>query len=183
MIIKNNYYILTGGPGSGKTTLIEHLTQIGYKCVPEVGRNIIKEQVAHGGTALPWSNAEDYALLMLQHSLTDYISYSTESNICFFDRGIPDTLGYAKLINISQLDLYINHTKEYRYNPSVFILPPWKCIYETDSERRQDFQLAVETYSMMKKVYTDYGYTLIEVPCMSISDRAEFIRENLSANV
>lgn len=175
MILKNNFYILTGGPGSGKTTLIEQLKKRGYNCIPEVGRAIIKKQLSFGGSALPWSNAGNYSNLMLQYSLRDYISFSSEIAISFFDRGIPDVLGYAELINLSNRDIYINCVENFRYNTTVFILPPWEDIYNTDSERKQDFKLAITTYKMMKNIYEKHGYKLVEVPRMSIPERVNFI--------
>lgn len=48
-----SYYVLTGGPGTGKTTLLNELGQQGYITVPEVARDIIKHQVLNKGTALP----------------------------------------------------------------------------------------------------------------------------------
>ncbi len=179
MILKDSFYVLTGGPGAGKTTLIEQLTKKGYNCIPEVGRKIIKEQLSFGGTALPWSNTDNYANFMLQYSLQDYISHYSEMRICFFDRGIPDILGYAELINMPNQALYINSVENFRYNSTVFILPPWEDIYIMDSERKQDFKLATTTYNTMKKVYEEYGYNLIEVPCMSISERINFIIDRI----
>ncbi|WP_292009487.1 AAA family ATPase [Chryseobacterium sp.] len=136
MIIKNNFYILTGGPGSGKTTLIEYLKKRGYHCVSEVARKIIQMQIASSGKALPWDNIPEYSQLMLQYSLQDYLSLSQETDIYFFDRGIPDVLGYVKLVNLFEQDEYIKCVENFRYNTDVFILPPWKEIYKTDTERK-----------------------------------------------
>jgi predicted ATPase len=51
-IQRNNFIILTGGPSSGKTSIIEKLKEKGYLCIDEVGRQIIQEQLAIGGNAL-----------------------------------------------------------------------------------------------------------------------------------
>lgn len=174
-MLKNNFYVLTGGPGSGKTTLIEYLGRMGYNFVPEVGRKIIREQLASGGSALPWSDTAEYSDLMLQYSLRDYISLSAQTDIFFFDRGIPDILGYTELINLPGRDVYIDSVRNFRYNPTVFILPPWEDIYSKDTERKQDFGLAMLTYHTMKKIYRQYGYQLIEIPCMSVAERSGFI--------
>jgi len=179
MTLKNNFYVLTGGPGSGKTTLIEQLSDMGFNCIPEVGRKIIKNQLAFGGTALPWLNTTNYSELMLQHSIQDYTSLLSETDTCFFDRGIPDVLGYTELINLLNQGIYINGVENFRYNSKAFILPPWEDIYKTDTERKQDFALAVTTYHTMKKVYEKYNYTLVEVPCLPVSERIDFILDRI----
>ncbi len=45
-INKTNYFILTGGPGSGKTTTLNELAHRGFLTVPEVARAIIQKQNA-----------------------------------------------------------------------------------------------------------------------------------------
>jgi predicted ATPase len=50
--IKSNFFILTGGPGSGKTSVLTALAQKGFLTVPEVARKIIKEQQSISGNAL-----------------------------------------------------------------------------------------------------------------------------------
>lgn len=41
----DNYYILTGGPGSGKTTVLNLLADMGYLTMKESAREIIQRQV------------------------------------------------------------------------------------------------------------------------------------------
>jgi putative protein kinase ArgK-like GTPase of G3E family len=59
-----NLFIISGGPGSGKTTVIRELVKLGFPHVPEVARQIIQEQMQVGGTALPWGDREAYTRLM-----------------------------------------------------------------------------------------------------------------------
>lgn len=60
-----NYYIFTGGPGSGKSTVLNILENMGYMTVREVARDIIKNQVRTNGDAVPWNNTVRYSNLML----------------------------------------------------------------------------------------------------------------------
>ncbi len=50
----NNFYVISGGPGVGKRTLLKELQKKGYTIVPEVARDLIKEQQRTRGEALPW---------------------------------------------------------------------------------------------------------------------------------
>ena len=57
---------------------------------------------------------------------------------------------------------------QYRYNTMVFLFPPWSEIYCHDTERKQSFQEAIETWKAVKKGYKDCGYLTIDVPKLSV---------------
>ncbi|KIC04068.1 ATPase [Flavobacterium sp. JRM] len=168
-------FALTGGPGCGKTTIIEELKRRGYNCADEVAREIIKKQVQSNGNALPWADKEKFTLLMLKLSIETYIENKNNAFITFFDRGIPDTLAYANLIGLKPAAKLTEAVTKYRYNPIVFILPPWEEIYLTDTERKQSFQEAIDTYKAIKNTYNGCGYQLIEVPKLGTKERVDFI--------
>ncbi|MDQ1857077.1 AAA family ATPase [Chryseobacterium sp. WLY505] len=175
-------YIITGGPGAGKTTLLDELHRHEWITVPEEGRKIIKEQMDSGGEGLPWLNKELFAELMFKESVKTYLEISKipHKKPVFFDRGILDTLGYMKLEHISIPVSMEAQAREMVYHHNVFILPPWKEIYENDPERKQTFEKAVETFECMKEIYQEYGYTVIEVPKVSIERRARFILDRIT---
>ncbi|WP_428842957.1 AAA family ATPase [Sphingobium limneticum] len=57
-----DFHVITGGPGSGKITLIDMLASQGFHHMPEDGRAIIRYQIAISGTALPWADRAAYPL-------------------------------------------------------------------------------------------------------------------------
>jgi predicted ATPase len=65
-------FVITGGPGSGKSTLIDTLAEHGICTMPEAGRAIIQDQVAIGGEALLWSDRLAFAELMLSWDMRSY---------------------------------------------------------------------------------------------------------------
>lgn len=175
------YYIFTGGPGSGKSSVLEALALKGYTTVPEVGRAIIKQQMQQGGEALPWLNKQLFFEQMFTQSLADYHKQPKET-LTFFDRGLLDSIGYATLEELDIFPYHFDGARETAYAPLVFIFPPWEAIYQNDTERKQDFQLAQQTYEVMQITYKKMGYQLLEVPLTAIEKRVEFILHTLDIN-
>lgn len=170
------FYVITGGPGAGKTTIIEALQKANFICMQEVAREIIREQSAINGEGLPWKNKELYATLMLEGSIASYNTAPVANGAIFFDRGIPDVACYHQLIDLPRTGHLADAISRYRYNRKIFILPPWPEIYHTDSERKQDWREAEHTFHVMKQVYKDCGYSPIEVPRLSVEERMEFVK-------
>jgi predicted ATPase len=167
--------VISGGPGVGKTTLIRALERRGFRCVEEVARRIIQEQVQAGGDALPWGDRERYCRMMLERSVESYRENAFAAGVSFFDRGIPDTLCYARLVGLPLEEEIMESCRRYRYWRRVLLAPPWEEIYETDGERKQGYAEAVTTYERMVEVYTDCGYECVEIPRDSIEERVEFV--------
>lgn len=178
-----NLFVISGGPGAGKTTVLHELARLGFRYAPEVARQIIQEQLRSGGNALPWSDCQTYTDLMLQRSIESFKKHTPASEPLFADRGIPDTLGYARLIGLDHTGYIENACRRYRYAALVFLAPPWKEIYRRDSERKQDFIEADRTYQYMIEAYRECGYETIELPKLTAAARAKFILDRLQLRV
>ena len=171
--------VVTGGPGAGKTSLIAALERRGLPHAPESGRAIIQAQVATGGTALPWADRAAYARLMLLRDRDAHARAEALGGPVFFDRGAPDIVGYLRLCGLPIPDDLAAAALALRYDPRVFIAPPWPEIFTNDAERRQDFAEAVRTHDAMAQVYSELGYTLVALPRTTVEDRADFVLERV----
>ena len=173
----DKFFVITGGPGVGKTTLIKALKKHGFNTIDEDARKIIKNQIEANKDGLPWKNKVQYANLMFEASMKSYnkLINSKNINLTFFDRGVLDSICYMKMEQIKISNKIEELIKFYTYNNNVFILPPWKEIYETDNERKQDWKQAELTYKKMIETYTSYNYNMVIVPKTTIEERIKFI--------
>ena len=174
-----DFHIITGGPGSGKTTLVEALGKGGMAIVPEVGRQIILEQQAIGGSATHGGDRALFSELMLTRAVGDYERYRGTSGPVVFDRGIPELVGYRRLSGLPVPDHFRNAAAVYRYAPTVFLAPPWPGIYRNDSERKQSLEEALATYEAVRVACNEAGYDLVELPLVSVAERVAFVRARI----
>lgn len=178
--------VFTGGPGSGKSTLIDALEQLGHARSEEAGRGIIQDQVAIDGPALPWRDRQVFAEAMLGWELRSYRLAQRHTGPVLFDRGVPDVIGYLRLCELPVPDHLLRAAATFRYRQQVFIAPPWPEIYRQDAERKQSLDEAERTYHAVAQAYRDCGYTLIELPRVDVAARVRFVLDNIrsaSANV
>ena len=68
-------------------------------------------------------------------------------------------------------DVHLNN----RYNNTVFITPPWREIYRTDTERDQSFDEAIRVYHRLENWYREHGYDIVILPKDTVENRATFI--------
>jgi predicted ATPase len=174
-IERNNFYIISGGPGSGKSSIIEALKDHGFLTVDEVGRQIIQEQIRIDGDALHWKDQIKFRDLMLSRSIYTFEQVTEKKRPVFFDRGIPELIGYCHLIKTNVPNYLRNATQLFRYNQKVFVTPPWEEIYQNDPERRQTWQEAIDTYHNVIDSYDESGYQLVEIPKVTLTERVDFI--------
>jgi predicted ATPase len=182
IVDRSNFYVVAGGPGSGKTALIDALRARGQLCVDECIRKIIRQQVKIDGYGLHWKDQTIFRELILSWSIEAFESVSERVRPVFFDRGIPELLGDGPSDRPAALKHVQRAAELFRYNSKVFIAPPWEQIYCTDTERIEDFDHAIKAYRATVDIYLKCGYSLIELPCVPPEIRASFVMEQISAH-
>ncbi|MDG4801933.1 AAA family ATPase [Micromonospora sp. WMMD980] len=174
--MSSRFVVVTGGPGAGKTTLVDALRRAGHACVAEAGRQIIQDQTAIGGRATHTRDSRLFAEVMLSWEIRSYRQAGRHPGVVFFDRGIPDLVGYHLLLGLPVPEHVTAAARLFRYHRRVFIAPPWPQIYTADGERQQDFAEAVRTHDAMVAAYTGLGYELCTLPRADVAARLDFVR-------
>lgn len=171
--------VIIGGPGTGKTTIIEGLLAKGFCCYPEISREVTLEAKKQGIEQLFLENPLLFSELLLEGRKKQFHKAQKEPhNIVFLDRGIPDVLAYMHYIGDSYPAFFDQACRDHIYT-KIFLLPPWEEIYISDNERYENFEQAKLIYNHLTETYQKYGYDLIEVPKGTVEDRISFILNQL----
>ncbi|MBR9758633.1 MAG: ATP-binding protein [Algicola sp.] len=172
--------VITGGPGTGKTSLINELKNRGFICFDEVSRDVILEARKEGVEQLFLTNPLLFSERLLKGRQLQFKAAETAtSSLIFLDRGIPDVLAYMEYANETYPQHFIETSKNHRYD-AIFVLAPWETIFESDNERYENFQQAEKIHEHLLATYKKLNYALTDVPFDSIENRANFLLEKLN---
>jgi predicted ATPase len=172
VVEKPNFFVLTGAGGTGKTALARHLAAMGELVVEENIRAVIRDQVATGGSAVPWADARACSELTTARDIADFDRLAGERRRVFFDRGLMDMYGAN---GVPPSPALIEAIRTRRYNRKVFVAPPWREIYRTDAERREDWSRMPAVHDAVLRTLDELGYRAVVLPKASVAERAAFI--------
>ena len=173
--------VITGGPGTGKSSIITELLKRGYTCLEEISRQVILEARKDGIDQLFLKNPLLFSELLLKGRKQQYDeAESHNSDLVFIDRGLPDVLAYMDFIGDEYPKEFIATCKTNMYN-YVFILSPWQEIFTSDNERYENFEQAVSIHHHLLDTYKKYEYNLLDVPFDTVEKRADYILEIIKA--
>ncbi len=175
----DNFVVISGCSGGGKSTLLDALKAGGHHVVPEPGRRIVLEERARGGRALPWVDPAAFARRAIRLSLEDRAAAMGRAGWVFFDRGLIDAASALEALTghpyVSRL------APRHRSNRKVFMTPPWPEIYERDDERRHDLADALGEYERLCEVYPALGYEIHSLPKTAVGDRVNVVLKALAS--
>lgn len=167
--------VITGGPGTGKSSIVNELKKRGYVCFDEISRQVTLEARKNGIEQLFLTQPLLFSELLLEGRLKQfYEADSYRDTTVFLDRGLPDVLAYMDYFNSIYPQQFIETCQNNRYT-AVFILAPWEAIYQSDSVRYESFEQAELIHQHLLKTYKNFNYNLLDVPFDTVKKRTDFI--------
>jgi predicted ATPase len=179
-------YVITGGPGAGKSSVIDGLSAAGYTTIPEAAMEIKVREKKKKEQGLPYTLSENdnpgFQQLILARQL---VLENHAKGITFMDRGIIDSIAYCEYWHTpipDNLDKACRSTKYHR----IFILEPLPIqLYRNEQARDETPEQARRLHDLIDKAYRKYGYTPLLVPYFtgskeeSVRRRIEFICKHM----
>lgn len=179
--MKTKKIVITGGPGTGKSSIITELLKRGYSCLEEISRQVTLEARKDGVDQLFLNNPLLFSELLLKGRRQQFIeAESINSGLVFLDRGIPDVLAYMDYIGNEYPNDFVEscHKNIYDY---VFILSPWQEIFISDNERYESFKQSVKIHHHLLNTYEKFDYNLLHVPFDTVEKRADHILDTINS--
>lgn len=160
-----NWYVISGGPSSGKTTLVNELAARGYKIIPEAARFLIERKIKEGKSVKDIQNTNEFQKEVLGLQMQNEKN-APKNGIVFFDRAIPDGLAYCKF---QKLDVpeYANLNLRARYKKVFFC--EQLSLYK-DNVRIENDEAARELSRLIRQTYQDLDYEIINLPATPTPD-------------
>ena len=167
-------YVITGGPGFGKTTLINLLSTLNFPVGKEAVRELLysDDNVHEPGNAYQFPM--DFEKRIAMNRLNYLLTIEPET-IAFADRGLPDQIAYSWFKNKIPSAFIVETAKANKYAPFVFITPPWKKIYIKDHVRKENYEEALEIHGQIVRAYLKFDYKIVNLPLVNPESRIRFI--------
>ena len=174
---RNNWYVITGGPCSGKTTIVNILAERGYKTTVEDARHYIDSQLAIGKTVKEIRKHQaEFQLKVLNLQIEQESSLSPDE-VVFLDRAIPDARAYYRFLDIPEDDVLTKMMAIVSYK-KIFILDYLPLV--EDYARHEDRAAQKKIHQMITDVYESLPFPVIHVPVRPAKERVDFILQNLN---
>lgn len=174
MLDNTKRFILTGTPGSGKTSIIKELEANGFSVIHESATEVIADEQKQGNLS-PWENPD---LIDQIASLQILKQNDSGSNLQFHDRSIFCTYALARYMNYEPsaylLELIEQSLKEQVYQNKVLFFENIGFVEHTEV-RKISYEDALVFEQIHLDVYKQLGFQLIMVPKASIQERKSFI--------
>jgi len=173
---KTNWYVITGGPSSGKTTTINILRERGYKTVIEHARQYLEIQRFNGHPVEEVrSNQTEFQLAVLNMQI-EAESHLNPDDVVFLDRAIPDAHAYYHYLNIPEAPELLEALKTICYK-KVFILDCLPMV--NDNVRSEDEAAQKKIHAAIIETYQSLPCPIVYVPVLEPEKRVDFILKNL----
>jgi predicted ATPase len=177
MPLNTNWYVITGGPSSGKSTVIRALQDMGYKTTLEAARHYIDLQRMNGrSTDEIRANQRQFQHKVLNLQI-DFEKRMDAKEEIFFDRALPDEIAYYKYFNLEPDEKLIEYLKNAQYK-KIFIMDLLPL--DADYARTEDQEAQLALHNLIIEVYKKRGEPIVFVPVLPVKERAKFILDHLT---
>lgn len=170
-----DWYVITGGPSSGKTTIVNELAKMGFITFPDAARVLIDKEIKKGRLIEEIRKNEANFQKRILKTKIKTEEKAPKNKIIFFDNAIPCSIAYYKSCGLDPKEA-LRFCQKGRYK-KVFFLEQFP--FEKDYARTEDDIIVKKLNKFLKECYENLGYKLISIPIMSKERRVQRILKEI----
>lgn len=175
-VLNLNWYVITGGPSSGKTSAIKELSRLGYIIFFEAARVFIDKEMAKGKSLEEIRGDEAKFQEEVFRLKVKVEKKAPKDKIVFFDRGLPDSIAYYQVCGLDpQKIIRLCSKKSYR---KIFFLE--QLPFEKDYARVEDDKIVKKLNKLLRESYINLGYIIVDIPAMSVEKGVQKILSEIN---
>jgi predicted ATPase len=183
---KKDLAVLTGGPCSGKTTLIQFLAETGYGTVSEAALTVIDQLNEQMGVAGQQQWRREHPLAFQERVLELQVrregaAQGRLGSVVFVDRGRLDGLAYLQRSGVLAPAGFLKRCLQPRYTAVFLLSTLTRFQARPDTGRTESARGAQEIAAEIRQVYEANGYAVIEVPEMPVAKRAALVLRQIAS--
>jgi predicted ATPase len=173
---QTNWCVITGGPSSGKSTVIRLLKDQGFQTTIELARHYIDLQRMNGrSTEEIRANQRQFQHKVLNLQIEQERRLDPQE-VVFLDRGLPDELAYYQYFNLPPDEKLIEYLNQNTYK-KIFIMDLLPL--DKDYARTEDVEAQKTLHQLIIDIYKKRSEPVVMVPVLPPKERVKFILDNL----
>lgn len=163
------FYVLSGGPCSGKTTLASALAARGHRVVPEVAADLILRDSGRLWRADPL--AFQQAVLRTQLERESDVLTRQNGGVVFLDRGIGDHFGFLEFHSLPVFPELETAWEDARRRYQAVFLLAQNPDYSTTPYRAETQEQAIGKHRSILSGYRSRHPRVVEIPWSPLDAR------------
>lgn len=178
--------VLTGGPSSGKSSIIEELRRRGYYVVLESALYSIEYANKTNDNIFPWTKFTEFQKRVINFQKQHELEIPEQIKVAILDRCLVDTIAYYKHEGLPVPSEVIEDAKKAGYDKVLLIdmLPEqfyWKTRSGNPRAQSKNYENACKIHKAIKETYESMGIPLIHIPVIiPVENRADYVQKILS---
>ena len=178
--------VITGGPYSGKTTLVNAFARLGYHTVPEAAIAVIAELTERMGLEQQkrWrhdNRAEFQSMILARQIAAEEDALRDAEGSVIFDRSRIDGLAYCRHFGAAPPDELVRAAGGIRFHHVLLLDTLQRVEVRTETGRTSDRATSLALRDQLDAVYRELGYAPVLIPEVPVRERVKLAQAAIGA--
>ena len=170
------FIVISGGPCSGKTTIIDELARAGHRTVPEAATEIIEDPAFDGLRTDPCEFQRKVLTRQFENEKR-MLETAEPGSVIFLDRGIGDGFGYLSYHGLEPFEELSEAWPESRERSRCVLFFESRPDYQAASHRSETPDEARRIHEILLADYRSRHDRVILIPWLPVEERLAAVLE------